>query len=536
MEIEYRPRGKTGYTCRLFGDETVDVTVSLLDGVHRIEAAPEDLPLHAAVNALQRYAGHEFDARRTSSKEKRNHHQEQAAAWRTVAEGVTELLEDLGEKSEAGWCSDCLTESMHRLARKKTKFGTRRYICVNCGSPTGRCDVPRCKKFADRGGGPSESARFCAEHGHEIPSFTRLEEDVDSLDGYLDWLDFDSFNAKAYSSVAAATVAGLAVVAPLALVAAPAIGGMIGAYSGLAGAAATSHGLAVLGGGSIAAGGLGVAGGTLVVTAAGAGLGGVTGASVAAAYVRSDKSFAFEKLADGGEVNVIFANGFLSEKKTGWGGWRRIITERYPDAAVYRLTWGAKELKSLSMLAAPAATQLTSSTAATLAAQATKKAGSLLGPLGAAFGGASLAGNPWHVARTRASMTGAVLADAIVRANLRNVVLVGFSLGGRVMTATADALATRSDAPRIQSMHLLGAAVGTKRDWQAMLPAVDGKIHNYYSTNDKILGAIYRAAEAGTKAIGSEGIPSKSKQVQNVDVSKDVKGHLDHVKVVSLRV
>ncbi len=133
-------------------------------------------------------------------------------------------------------------------------------------------------------------------------------------------------------------------------------------------------------------------------------------------------------------------------------------------------------------------------------------------------------------------MTGAVLADAIVRADLHAVVLVGFSLGARVMTAAAESLATRNEeAPRIQSMHLLGAAVGTRRDWRSIEPAVEGRIHNYYSTNDKILSAVYRVAEAGTKAIGCEGIPTTSRKVKNVDVSKVVNRHQDHLKAVSLR-
>ena len=95
-----------------------------------------------------------------------------------------------------------------------------------------------------------------------------------------------------------------------------------------------------------------------MVTAAGVGLGGASGASVANAYVRTDKSFGFERIADGDETTVIFANGFLSEGKTGWGDWERTIRERYPDATVYRLTWGAKELKSLTALVAPGAMQL----------------------------------------------------------------------------------------------------------------------------------------------------------------------------------
>ncbi len=57
--------------------------------------------------------------------------------------------------------------------------------------------------------------------------------------------------------------------------AAPLIAGYLGAGAGLAGAAATGHGLALLGGGTLAAGGMGMAGGMIVVTGAGAVAGGV---------------------------------------------------------------------------------------------------------------------------------------------------------------------------------------------------------------------------------------------------------------------
>lgn len=66
-------------------------------------------------------------------------------------------------------------------------------------------------------------------------------------------------------------------------------------------------------------------------------------------------------------------------------------------------------------------------------------------------------------------------------------------------------------------------------------PAVEGRIFNYHSTNDKILSAVYPAAEAGTKAIGSAGIPTTSRKVKNVDVSKVVRAHKDYLKTVELR-
>ncbi len=536
MRIDYKPKGTAGYTCRLTGDAGLAVTVSWIGGVADVEVAPEGLPTQAAVGAVQQFAGHEYQRRRTRDAQNREHHAREATKWRKAAEDIGALLGELTDATEHGWCSDCLAKSDHRLARSRTKLRTRRYVCTECGSPTGRCDIPRCRNFADRGGGPGERTRFCAEHRHEIPSFEKLEAQVDSLDAYLPWLEFERFNAKRFSTIAAVSVAGVAVVGPLAFVAAPAIGGALGAWTGLSGAAATSHGLALLGGGAITASGYGMAGGVVVVTAAGAGLGGASGASVANAYVRSDKSFGFEKVSDGGPETVIFADGFLSEGKSGWGAWERIVGEKYPDATVYRLSWGAKELKSLNAFLTPAVARLPAAkAAAALAAQAAKTAGKRLGPLSAVFNGASLAKNPWHVARTRASMTGAVLADAIVRADLDSVVLIGFSLGARVMTATAESLATRHEPhPRVQSMHLLGAAVESRWDWRSVEPAVEGTIHNYFSTNDKVLGAAFRVAEAGKKAIGCEGIPTTSRKVKNVNVSKVVRVHQDQLKAVSL--
>ena len=71
---------------------------------------------------------------------------------------------------------------------------------------------------------------------------------------------------------------GMVLLAPLAFVAAPIIGTVIGvSYLGLAGAAATSAGLALLGGGSLAAGGMGMAGGAWLIAGLGAAAGAAAG-------------------------------------------------------------------------------------------------------------------------------------------------------------------------------------------------------------------------------------------------------------------
>lgn len=87
-------------------------------------------------------------------------------------------------------------------------------------------------------------------------------------------------------------VGGVGVGVATAGMAAPFIGGAIGASMGLSGAAAVNAGLAALGGGSLAAGGLGIAGGTALI----GGVGGVAGGGVGAAAkkVLLDNDFSAE--------------------------------------------------------------------------------------------------------------------------------------------------------------------------------------------------------------------------------------------------
>jgi len=78
--------------------------------------------------------------------------------------------------------------------------------------------------------------------------------------------------------------------------AAPLIGGAIGGFMGLGGAAATSAGLAFLGGGAIAVGGLGMAGGTMVLIGGGALLGAGLGAQMTD-WTKGDHALLVQQLA-----------------------------------------------------------------------------------------------------------------------------------------------------------------------------------------------------------------------------------------------
>lgn len=372
--------------------------------------------------------------------------------------------------------------------------------------------------------------RYCAEHRHEIPGFEKAHHKLDTLVDYPEFFEFDEPNLSRASKLVGGTLALVAVAAPAALVAAPAIGGAVGTLvGGYSGAAATSYGLALLGGGSLAAGGLGMAGGTVVVTALGAALGGALGASVTNAYVREDKSFHIEMLQGGPGVPVVVCNGFLSESGRGWGEWKKIVTTRYPDSPVYRVHWGAKELKDLGLLAGYGAVKV--AVPAKLkegALAANRLGGAKLGPLAPVLLAAGLAKNPWHVAKNRADKTGVVVADLLARTKTDSYVLVGHSLGARAMVVAAQTLGTKTDGPRIEAMHLTGAAVGATSDWTTLTARVDEAVYSYYSSHDSVLKYLYGVAMGGQKAAGLVGFTPAPPRLQNIDVSAQVERHSDY--------
>jgi Protein of unknown function (DUF726) len=462
--------------------------------------------------------------------------EKRSKAHREMAEWITDLADDLGRTTTGGWCSGCFTDKNHRKVRDPAgPFPA--YLCTNCGSPTLPCADPRCDNMALRGRGPIRLPRYCAEHRHEIPGFEKADRKMGTLGDYQEFLEYDQPHLSRTTKLVGVALAGLATGGAAGFVAAPAIGGAVGTLlSSYSGAAASAYGLALLGGGSLAAGGLGMAGGTIVVTALGATLGSALGASVTNAYVREDKSFHIEMLQGGKGVPVVVCNGFLSESGTGWGEWQDVVTKRYPDSPVYRVHWGAKELKDLGILAGFAAMKIAGPAALKQAALAATKSGAKkLGPLAPVLLAASLAKNPWHVAKNRADKTGVVVADLLARTNAGSYVLVGHSLGARAMVVAAQTLGTKRDGPRLEAVHLSGAAIGAKSDWDTLTARVDDAVYNYHSTHDNVLKYLYAVAQAGQTAAGLNGFTPSLPKLKNIDVSAQVKRHSDYYANVKLR-
>ena len=482
------------------------------------------------------YGQAEYALSRCHQEEKREQLRRLSGRQRKAALTLAMVADSLTAEGRKAWCSACMQFGTHRKSNLGgVMIGT--YSCMQCGASTIPCALPTCRNMALRGKTNLPGRRYCAEHRHDIPGFAKANRRLPSLLDYKTLLAYDKHNASRSTRLAIGTVVAGAIVGPAAYFAAPVLGGALGASSlggGLSGAAATSHGLAMLGGGSLAAGGAGMAGGVVVVTAAGTGLGGALGLGVVNAYVQQDKSFAIEQLRDGEGPPVLLASGFLTENDDGWGTWRQLIDRRYPDSPVYRVFWGAKDLAALSAFLAGGGTKLViKRTVVTFAQHASKQAGGPLALLSAPLLAADLLKNPWHVARARADMTGAVLADLIARSP-GQYILVGHSLGGAVMLSTAQALGTRSGDPKIEAVHVLGAAASAGGDWHPAGHAVARGIWNYYSTRDPVLSKLFTTAQGGKHAVGNVGMNAGAANIHDINVSESVGKHGDYTSKVHL--
>jgi hypothetical protein len=103
------------------------------------------------------------------------------------------------------------------------------------------------------------------------------------------------------------------------------------------------------------------------------------------------------------------------------------------------------------------------------------------------------------------------------------------------MCLAAEAVATKSDAPRLDSVHLLGAAISDDFDTEPLASHVDRAMFNYHSRNDPVLKYLYQFAQGSQTAAGFSGFTRSSSVLRNIDVSTHVSGHSEYHANVELR-
>ena len=440
-------------------------------------------------------------------------------------------------------CSWCLEETVPQVAGK-SRLSRTLYRCPSCGRHGVECRA--CKNLArwdrfdrelDVGSAISVSQhnQFCAEHRGDVSSFELVDAELEDPAEYERLFKGSKTNLRKAVAIGAGVLGGGAVVVPLAVLAAPAIGGAIGTYFlGLTGAAATSAGLATLGGGAIAAGGLGMAGGTAVIGLGGAALGAGMGALVGKAYFGDIKGFSITQVRTGEDPAAITINGFLSQKGENHRQWEAIIDGCFSGRAWYHVDWEAKRLFDLGKLMMGGGGRAAFYAAIkTAAKKAAKKAVKRAIPLTAVGEVAAIAKNPWHVALVKAEKTGIVLADVLRRCSSRSFVLLGHSLGARVVFSALSGLA-ELDRKVIADVHLLGGAVGNEAPlWHHALRSTTGTCFNYHSDLDLVLKHLYRAGTFfASEPIGRMPVEDVDRFV-NVDVTTDVDGHMSYKPIAA---
>lgn len=222
---------------------------------------------------------------------------------------------------------------------------------------------------------------------------------------------------------------------------------------------------------------------------------------------------------------TIGITGWLTSKEEVVTPWRIIS----PDSEVFALRW---ELEALLNLGNSITAMISTSAWGYAKKELIKRSifaelMSAMWPL-AVLQISRVVDNPFSVARSRSEKAGEVLADALINKaqGERPVTLVGYSLGARVIYSCLMVLAKRRAFGLVESVVMIGAPTPSDTaDWRIIRSVVVSRLVNIYSSNDLILGFLYRTSSiqygvAGLQKI--EGLPS----VENVDVSETVSGHL----------
>ncbi|GAC71454.1 uncharacterized conserved protein [Moesziomyces antarcticus T-34] len=145
--------------------------------------------------------------------------------------------------------------------------------------------------------------------------------------------------------------------------------------------------------------------------------------------------------------------------------------------------------------------------------------------------------NPWSNALDRAQAAGLILADTLSKRQLgvRPITLVGYSLGARVIFYALVELSRMKAYGIVQNVYIMGAPVTAKDEtWKEARSIVSGRFVSAFSRTDWILGYLHRAASGGLRSIAGLHPVERVQDIENVDVTHVVPGHLGYRPLMPL--
>eukprot|EP00124_Ichthyophonus_hoferi_P002761 Ihof_evm2s203 gene=Ihof_evmTU2s203 len=293
----------------------------------------------------------------------------------------------------------------------------------------------------------------------------------------------------------------------LAMVGAATVGGglIIGLTAGLA-APFIAAGAGILVGGSGAAF-LASAGGIALIATLFGGAGAGLAGKAMSNRMGDLKEFEFQPLTDENHMHVVIAvTGWVQDETDDF---REVWRSLDPVGEQFAVRWESHELGQLGQFLVNtlgskaigfATVQILQTTVLHTLLAAVAWPATLLSA-------GEVIDNSWARCAHRADTAGIVLADTLAARvqGHRPVVLIGYSLGARMIFACLEELARRKVPVKglVEDVYLFGAPVPNDIErWQTARNVVAGRFVNCYTQDDWILGFLYRSLSAVSNIAG----------------------------------
>lgn len=238
----------------------------------------------------------------------------------------------------------------------------------------------------------------------------------------------------------------------------------------------------------------------------------------------STDKFKITKHREGKYPAVITISGFLTEDKANYKNWESSITNIYPDREWFHVEWDCKKVPEKAQKIFNKILEIKK----TSYFKDSKTVGvlplNLYSYLSIPY---LLINNWWHLAIRNSKHAGKMLGKRILACPDKEFILIGHSLGARVIFNCLEHIKGSKKETPIKEVHLLGGAVNSRKaKWNKTERTVRDKIYNYYSENDSILKLCYRAAMIDRFPIGLQKIDLP--YFENIDSSFDISGHSEY--------
>ncbi|MFH6970886.1 DUF726 domain-containing protein [Flavobacterium petrolei] len=254
--------------------------------------------------------------------------------------------------------------------------------------------------------------------------------------------------------------------------------------------------------------------------------------------------FKITKHRDGNYPAIITISGWRSQDKDNRKDWEKSILRLYPDREWFHLEWNSNKLpifdngpkpNSPDMPKMPSTDTETKKVDNKFIKRLLRITTVIVASVvpvapvvSVVFNSNNLLNNYWHRAVRNANETGNCLAKVLNACEKKDFILVGHSLGARVIFNCLSYLNQNTLYSNIIEIHLLGGAVGSNpKKWSKISLLVKNNIYNYFSDNDSVLKNAYRISMLSTQPIGLGEIVNK--KVININSTRLIKRHIDYI-------